>query len=255
MDPNPQLFTTIRIEDGKPILLEKHLEKLRRDYEEIHKQSLLMDSDEVLSFLEKKRPLNGIWRLNLYTKDLAKPKLTKEHFLKKELSLKIYPLPFYEAYPHIKKEDFSKRLELLKEAQKAGFDDWIFRDSQGHFLETCIYNLFWIHGNQCYTPSFELPLYFGVTLKVVLNVLEKLGFNINYVCESNFEEIEKSMLFAVNSMKEILPVSSVNQTKLTQDKTVYETILKAFHLILENLDAHQSTCLDSPKKYDISPLV
>lgn len=252
MNSTPELFTTIRIEDGKPILLHEHLTKLQCDYKKVHNENINLEPKDIRNFLKKEIPLKGTYRLNIYTNDISKPKLRIEPPYKKSLSLKIHPSPFYEIYPNVKKEDFTKRLELLKKAKSLDCDDLIFTNEKGYFLETAIYNLFWIQGNNCYTPCPDLPIYFGITIEMTLRALENLGFDINYVYESDPKILEKSFLFAVNSMKELCSVHTLNQKQLPQDKNLQQSIYAAYRLVVEDLDVHRSTCPSNPVKCDTS---
>ena len=225
----PTLFTTIKIEEGQPQLLDEHIRKLQKDYQVLFQKELKIPMKQILENLKEAEYQSDIWRLNLFAGSSFSYKIRKEpSFQKEHFSLKIYPKPFYEELPQYKKENFSKRKELLLEAQSKGFDDYLFVDEKGHFLETCICNLFWIKGKIIYTPSHKLPLYFGVTLQNILRIGKKWGFQIQEVFEKDIQTLTNSHLFVCNSMKGALPVKLLGSLELKIDLDLFKDFKRAY---------------------------
>lgn len=211
----PHLFTTIKVINGNPIAFNQHLEKLKMDYASLFKKELTVDEDEIMDQLKQDRYQKGVWRLNIFTEKNSYYRLTQEPPLKKKsFSIKIYPKPFYEKFPMFKKQNFSQRMTLLEEAHEQGYDDYLFTDENGFFLETCICNIFWIKDKTVYTPSHKLPLYRGITLQNTLKSLEKMGYEIREIFEKDLSNLSNSNLFVCNSMKGLIPVNQLNDLEL-----------------------------------------
>lgn len=217
------LFTTIKFINRKPLGLTKHLEKLINSYQQLGLQFPLIPLDELDSFLEKSPLESG--RLNISTEPGKKATFKLKPYTKnrpQRISLKTYSSPFYEPYAFAKKQDFSKRLELLEKAK--GFDDWIFYDESGHILETCIANLFWIREKTLGLPDLSLPYYHGTTLDCVCEAAIEMGYQIAYEKLSLEDLFHQRHLFICNSMKGIVGVDLMNEYAFDVDKDLVEAL-------------------------------
>lgn len=223
----------MKLQDGVLKAPAEHLEKLKRDYFSLHQKELQISLDDLIHFINNHGHPAGTWRFNVYASSPIRYQLTLEN----KPPLKTYCLkrshsPFYEPFAQVKKEDFSLRKKQLLKASKEGFDDWIFTDNEGHFLETAVCNLFWIRGKTLFTPSSKLSLYFGVTIQAVIRAAERLGYEILEVKEKKIEALLRSFLFVTNSMKEILPVHQVDNQTLATNLEIFEELKKEFESAL-----------------------
>lgn len=214
----PILFTTLKVSNGKPIALTEHLHKLLEDaknLKQIAPSSLL---ENVLQKLKDPQFQNGHYKMKIILQDPLQIEITPLKLdLKPSYHLGIYHKPFVEDLAQYKKSNFDNRLQKLQEAFDVGFDDWIFYNDEGYFLESSICNLFWIKDQTLYTPHPKLPLYFGVTIQNVMIAAKQLGYQIETVYEKNIEVLNQSFVYVCNSLKEIKPVSHLQNQALKMD--------------------------------------
>ena len=229
-------FSTIKIKEGSPIALKRHLEKFFWNFKALNEPASDFDLKALYTFLDEPLYQKGIWRLNI--RGISKSEVSfnmtpYQDSHRTHTSLKIYSKPFSEPLAQFKKVDFSKRLELLEEASVLGFDDWIFYDKEQHLLETSIANVFWVENETLYLPNASLPYYSGVTLQLVIESAQDLGLKVAFVKEKPSCLVQSKQVFICNSMKGIQGVSRIDN----QELSINEELLKALernYLILVN---------------------
>lgn len=108
-----------------------------------------------------------------------------------------------------KRYPYTQNLELLSQAQSAGFDDFLLINKRGHVSETAIANLVLNVDNQWVTP----PLSDGVLPGVMRALLiEKNGLLVRQIDAGQVPKIESG--FVVSSLKIAQPISEINGQKL-----------------------------------------
>ena len=231
IDKSLNLFSTLLIADGKLINLKEHISKLKLGYFSYFGKKWLFDENDLIHFLSQQELKKISYRLNIFASNPPSFKITPYDADQTEnKSLKIYPKPFYIENAHLKKTNFSKRLSLKNEAQKNGYEDYIFTDEGGHILETTFANIFWINNGVLFTPSKELPLYFGVTLQKILKAATKLGYQIREVFEKDSQKISNSQVFICNSLKEICPISTLGDQKCIYNAKVIKELTSGYEI-------------------------
>ena len=222
------VFTTIKVEEGKPEFLSLHLQKLESDCRILEIPCELFKNDAIQELIQRNNALNEVWRLKiLVTGGNHLMTLMPYPGHPSPCRLACYPNPVCRIHPNIKTLAFLDHLTLAEYAIKRGFHDALFFDPQGFILETSIANFFWRLGNTVYFPDLSLPVYPGVTLKVLLQAFAKMGLNCQPI-KARLEEISKgAQLYICNSMKGFVPVVEIEGTKYERD-LFFENSLKKF---------------------------
>lgn len=211
-----EFFTTVKVIDGKAIALDSHLEQFVLGFDKLQLKRPTLDLTTLTELLNKYP--KGLHRLNVFAKAGGCAQFKISPYKDEGCSnfhLKTYSKPFYEAYPYVKKKDFSQRLNLLQDAKNAGFDDWVFVNHQSFILETTIANLFWIKDDTLFTPSCELELYYGNTLSFVEKIAEQLNLEVKRIKASIHNLDKNNRLYLCNSMKGICQVSELDNIPLS----------------------------------------
>ncbi|MCH9634445.1 MAG: hypothetical protein S4CHLAM7_11960 [Chlamydiae bacterium] len=192
----------------------------------------LFDLPALFILLKNARYQKGLWRLKISIDSLNKASVEIHSYKEQEertASLKFYSKPFFEALAYVKKSDFSQRKKLLRDAQSEGFEDWVFYDNSQNLLETSIANIFWIDKKTLFIPDRSLPYYYGVTLDLVCECVQKIGLQVEEKA-LNYNELEKqNYIFICNSMKEIRAVSNLNGEKIDTQEEIIRDLLNLIH--------------------------
>ncbi|HEV8052660.1 MAG TPA: aminotransferase class IV, partial [Parachlamydiaceae bacterium] len=131
--------------------------------------------------------------------------------------LTVYPHPYANSFGRIKSLAYLDRLRIADYALKQGFDDAVVQDHEGLILETSIANLFWKAGQEVYFPDSTLPLYQGITLQILLEIMGKMGLKTLPVKARIADISEGSQIFLCNSLKGIVPITSIESREFKRD--------------------------------------
>lgn len=116
-----------------------------------------------------------------------------------------------------------------REALRKGADDALMLTIDGKISETTIANIFWLKGNTCFTPSLECDLFPGITRNILIKELREYhGLN---VIEGQFtlEEIKSAeAVFSTNSLREVVPVSSIDEVKFDSTNESIKTVKRVY---------------------------
>lgn len=242
------IFTTIRVEDGRPEFLKLHIKKLISDCEEVRITPQDVSEELVLRLIEKNHAEKGVWRLKIIMTGGDGTGITLDKRSAGQFLMTIKPYGGYispcrlVSYPHpisspigkFKSLAYLDRLWIADYASKQGFDDALVRNHAGKILETSIANVFWRKGNDLFFPEPSLSLYQGITLQMVLGAAEKLGMNI-FPVSVGLEEIPDEVQFYLcNSLKRMVPVAAIDEKSYARDLIFEEALQKAYKQV-----AHQ----------------
>ncbi len=233
-------FTTIKIKEGLPIALKRHLDKFFWNFKALNQPPPNFDLKALYNFLDDPLYQKGTWRLNISgtsNKKVSFKMTAYQESLSNYSSLKIYSKPFSEPLAQFKKTDFSKRLELLKEAHSLGYEDWIFYDQEQHLLETAIANVFWVEDQTLYVPDASLSYYFGVTLQLVIESSQDLGLKVVFVKENPSCLLQNKQVFICNSMKGIKTVNKIDNQELNVNEELLEALERSYLKLVSQEDA------------------
>lgn len=188
------LMTTILIDDGQAVDLELHKERL--------KQGCLQTG--------------YAWHEPLLPEIAGRARL-KITCDEEGLQYASEPLPSYNPSPLalLLKRDEGLSLKTTHSLERRAWGDRLTINHAGLVLQASCANLFWVIEDVFYTPCFEkLPLVKGTCLSRLLTI-----FPFIQVCWS-IEELlrKKPYLFLCNAVKEIVPISQVEDVFLPTDE-------------------------------------
>ena len=118
----------------------------------------------------------------------------------------------------VKSTSYAVNVSAEKEAKSRGADDAVFTTADHIVLEGPVTNVWWRTGTVLYTPSLELGILAGVTRATVIELAPAAGYEI---CEGRFtiqELAAADEAFTSSSVREIVPIVSVDGTPLGDGK-------------------------------------
>jgi len=115
--------------------------------------------------------------------------------------------------PQIKSLNFLNNILAKIEAIKAGADEALMLNADGHLTEGTISNIFFVKDEILCTPSVECGILDGITRAVVLDLATRKGVAVRegiFVPEDLFTASET---FITNSTMEVMPVGKVGDRR------------------------------------------
>jgi branched-subunit amino acid aminotransferase/4-amino-4-deoxychorismate lyase len=105
----------------------------------------------------------------------------------------------------------TKSLHWIREyrsKEKSASDDLIFLDTSGHLSEATASNVFFVADGAVYTPPLSCGALPGITRKVVLEILDRVGIPAVSARPLYLAEIQEAAeVFLTSSIREIVPVT------------------------------------------------
>jgi branched-subunit amino acid aminotransferase/4-amino-4-deoxychorismate lyase len=140
--------------------------------------------------------------------------------------------------PKTKSLFYLPALLARKKVQDPSVSEVLYRNRAGELTEASRSNLFGVRGNTLITPAEGILL--GATRKVVLELSEELGLDVEYrgVQEAEIEALDG--LFITSTLREITPVSHIDGRSIRTCSLV-EELKKAFTKVVE------TTCFSERK--------
>ena len=125
-------------------------------------------------------------------------------------------------------------IKAAQEAKKQGGDDALMLTIDKSISETTISNIFWIKGNQVFTPSLNCDLLPGVTRSILIKLIDQ---------DSKLQLIEGAFrpediysaeaVFCTNSVMEIKPISKIDDFSYKTDHFIVEKLKDDFKVYKE----------------------
>jgi 4-amino-4-deoxychorismate lyase len=205
------VFRTLRVENGIPLNLSAHLEKLSKECQSLNIQSVLPTFAEIASHIKNENANTGIWRLkiavlaeerlNLTCQVPGKVILTIAPYTpdKRPLRLGIYPHPFHRLNYAVKSLSYQDQLALHTWALKHGYDEVLTTTPEGYILEGAFTNVFWQEGDVKVFIEPSLPYYQGLTQELLI-ASSKSRF-----AKITSKELASKKVYICNSLKGVCP--------------------------------------------------
>ncbi len=128
----------------------------------------------------------------------------------------------------VKNLNYLAYLLARQQAKQKGADEVLFVDHGGCLCEGSTTNLFFMKGNTLHTPCECLPLLDGITRQYVLQIAESEGIPTTEGCHSVTDLLMADEAFLTNSLIELVPILSVDQTPLATGPIV-ERLMECYH--------------------------
>ncbi len=225
------LFETIRIYNGYPFLIEKHIDRLEKGCKELGIKidfSLLLSNIKI--FIEANDLLEGSMRLSVTggIKSSFLPSINSAgtYFITGQkgnpypcelydkgytaLVSKIKKNP-YSPLVYLKSLNFTENMMAKKEAALSGYDEAIFLNIKHFLTEGSVTNIFIVKNEQLLTPAIKCGLLPGITREIIIDLCNE---NKMPVKESNLklsDLLTAEEAFLTNSLMETMPLVKVNK--------------------------------------------
>ena len=129
----------------------------------------------------------------------------------------------------VKTTSWAQNLALYEDAHERGFDEAVLLNERGQVSECTSANLFAIEGDHVYTPPLAssgcLP---GVTRAVLLEEIHVPGFSMEEREMSPADLESSGQVFMTSSTRDLLPVLSIDERPLQQDREALGRLQRAF---------------------------
>jgi len=207
------VFETIKTVNGQPWALSRHM---RRALNAARRSDQPFPNEELIRSAVAQTILANpflMGRLRLLFDANGSFRVTHQEYLEVEsaANLGVYQLTEVISGRVEKRYPYQKNLEILADAKRAGFDDYILVNPDGFLTETAIANLIFKIDGQWLTP----PLSDGVLPGVMRALLvEKNGIIVRPIRANQLDEIEAG--FVVSSLKIAQPIDRISQRTLAR---------------------------------------
>ncbi len=191
------LFETIRFQNKKLFLLDKHLSRLKSGLKTIKINVEYSDSDlfTILNEIINKNNFdNGLIRLMITRGELEgepwkyngptclyisiRPIAEKSDIPVKVVYFNESDYPIIRFSPALKSMNYIGNMLAKKDADKCGAYEPVFINNDGFITECAIRNIFYIKDNSLITPSEDLGILPGVTRDTIMKIGADLGLEI-----------------------------------------------------------------------------
>lgn len=137
----------------------------------------------------------------------------------KDLRVGIFPSPFHLCHSQYKSLANLNRLYVLDYAKNNDYDDAATHTYNNILLETSFGNIFWVVNQNIFTPNPDtLPLYFGITVSKMFDVLKKFNYNIHFIEEDYQNFPRHALLFRTSSLTGIKAIKQLGTLSLKTSK-------------------------------------
>ena len=103
-------------------------------------------------------------------------------------------------------------------ANKAGYQEAIMLDANGHVAEGTGENLFAVHDGVVYTAPFDASILGGITRASAIRLLSDLGYTIEYASMTRDHLYIADEIFLTGTAAEITPVREVDDRKIGEGR-------------------------------------
>ncbi len=125
-------------------------------------------------------------------------------------------------------------IKAAQEAKKKEGDDALMLTVDSKISETTISNIFWIKGNQVFTPSVNCDLLPGVTRSILIELIDQDSELELMEGEFELEDIYSAeAVFCTNSVMEMMPVSGIDDHLYKTEHSVFEKLKGDFKVYKE----------------------
>jgi branched-subunit amino acid aminotransferase/4-amino-4-deoxychorismate lyase len=101
------------------------------------------------------------------------------------------------------------------EAVDQGYDDALLLSPDGYIAECSNANIFWIRSNQLFTPSRACHILEGTRRSALIEKIRLSGYQLLEGEYTTAELYRSDLVFLVNSIRGLRPVSTLNETELS----------------------------------------
>jgi branched-chain amino acid aminotransferase len=140
--------------------------------------------------------------------------------------------------PRIKSLNYLNQIMAKREALSAGADEAIMLNQNGNVAEGSADNIFIIENGALRTPPTSDGALEGITRGVVIEIAKTLEIPCSEKSLSPYDLISADECFLTGTGAELIPVLSVNGSKLPKKRTLFDKIQSSFIRITLSENSH-----------------
>jgi len=237
------VFETLRVYNGKPFLLDRHLGRLAHSLDSLHIGDPY-DFDHwygyVRELITRNNSNESILRIQV-SRGVGKRGYTSSGNYSPTAVISLHDAPppnlndppldliratgilaDHDPLSTLKTSNKLVNIMAMREAERAKAHDAILLNSEGYVTETSSSNIFSILGEKLCTPPPDCGCLSGITRAFVLELATELG--VDAIQEDiQFEQLKNSEgIFLTNSVREIQPVKSIDGGAVSQSTITSE---------------------------------
>ena len=110
----------------------------------------------------------------------------------------------------VKSLSFLESVLVRREARKAGVDEGLLMDTEGHLVEASVGNLFFVREGALYTPPMSGPILPGITREVVMALASKRSIPCFKQAFFPEEAADMEEAFTTSTLMELMPLIQIN---------------------------------------------
>ena len=173
------IFETVRVENGKPILIEYHYRRFKQSSTTLNLPLHLSFEEFTGKVVEAAEDGIKLVRITLFENGQVKINVRT---CRKRKSVTLLPISsikrcFSPLTLH-KTIDIMDSLLAIKEAQKQGYDEALIFDEKGFVSETAFANVFFYSNGILFTPSLKTGCLPGTRREFIKNLCRDMGISI-----------------------------------------------------------------------------
>lgn len=247
------VFTTLRIYNGAAFALDRHLERLLRHAEKARIDTpidLNTARHAINDLIAANAVEQGRARLTLLKRDAGAWRVESARETElliftssepvrstRELTLTISPIRLHASSPlaGIKQTSLIEQLLALEEARSRQFSEAVLLNERGEIVSATAGNIFWVEGDELYTPSLATGCIAGITRGFIYDVARRMGLHL---VEGGFPVqrlLDASEVFITSTTREVAPVVSFDIKEYNQKQSRLTRLLaREFQKLVRN---------------------
>jgi len=248
------IFETLRVNNGKPFLLDRHIGRLQHGMGTLHIgerydfAQLIQHATELVS---KNNASDAVLRIHV-TRGAGKrgyspsgnfeptvlmsiheaPPIDPDNVLPSKLITATQVLSDHDPLSTVKTTNKLPHILATREAEAANADDALLTNREGNVSEATSSNLFWINNSEIITPPPQSGCLSGITRGMVLELAASIGLPTHQLNATPRELYGADGVFLTNSVREIQPVGSLDGHDLAVSPLIHELHL-AYHEVMD----------------------
>jgi branched-chain amino acid aminotransferase len=244
------IFETLRIYHGRPLFLDRHIERLRQSCEllelclptpEPHWESLLQELADrnhlphTLIRITISRGVGGLGpdpsgcsapTIVLFSRPLPQlPKDQRKHGVSVTI-VNTRRQPSCALPTQVKSLNYLNNILAKQEARRAKTFDGLMLNTDGYITECTTSNIFFVKDQRLYTPSLQCGILPGITREIVMELAKEERIEVQEGMYRPEDLWDADEVFLTNTGFGVLPVTTIETRPLTssRERSITKTI-------------------------------
>lgn len=226
------VFETIAVENGRAVLLEEHLKRLKKGMSFFSLKNVV-SRQLILNYLHKNPMEHGALKIAVSQENIIlehRQNLYQEEDYKRGFRVRFSQVMRNESSPFTYFKTFNYGDSILEKrtALSSGYDECIFCNSRGEICEGATSNIFFVKGGKIYSPKLECGLLQGV-IRDYIYQNEKVTDTV--ILKNEVDKFDEC--FVTNSLMGIMPVVEFEGHKFLS-KDIGYLLMHKYRLYINN---------------------